>query len=380
MLVHQDAHQLGDGHRRMGVVDVDGHLVREDGPLGAVDGQEVAHDVLHGGGGEEVLLLQAQLLALPGVVVGIEHLGDDLGQLALLHGLDVLAAVEGGHVDALGRACGPDAQHVDHAGIVAHGGDVVGNGLHDHGIHRAEAQATVLLILLHAAAEVHLDHLCGARNLPDVAAVQPVVRHLDLIAVHQLLAEQAVLVADGAAHGRQLQGGQRVQEAGRQAAQTAVAQARLRLALGDHGSVDDQLFKRLGVVLLVHQIDHVGKQRTSHQELRAEIVDLLCAGALAHAAGFGSALHDLVAHRQRNRLVQLLLRGVGDFAAKVAPQLLDQVLLNLFYCHPLKFHVTDAPPENCVPSRLTLGASASRPEALETVFVRKKNLPENTSL
>ncbi len=129
VIVHQYAHQLGDGHGGMGVVDVDGHHVREDGPVVAVDVDEVLHGVLYGRGGEEILLLQAQLLALIAVVVGIQYLGDDLRQLALLHGLDVLAAVEVHHVDLLHGAGAPGAQEVDLGAVVAHHGDVVGHGL-----------------------------------------------------------------------------------------------------------------------------------------------------------------------------------------------------------------------------------------------------------
>ncbi|MPM63384.1 hypothetical protein SDC9_110264 [bioreactor metagenome] len=66
-------------------------------------------------------------------------------------------------------------------------------------------------------------------HLPYVAVDQPIVGQLYLLAVGQLLAEQAVFVADGAAHRGQIQCRQAVQKAGSQAAQTAVAQTRLGL-------------------------------------------------------------------------------------------------------------------------------------------------------
>ena len=76
-------------------------------------------------------------------------------------------------------------------------------------------------------ADVHA--FLGRGHLPYVAVDQPIVGQLYLLAVGQLLAEQAVFVADGAAHRGQIQRRQAVQKAGSQAAQTAVAQTRLGL-------------------------------------------------------------------------------------------------------------------------------------------------------
>ena len=50
----------------------------------AVGGQVVLHDIADGCGREEVLLAQAQDLALGMVVVGVEDLGDQLGRGRLL--------------------------------------------------------------------------------------------------------------------------------------------------------------------------------------------------------------------------------------------------------------------------------------------------------
>ena len=338
VLVQQDADQLGDGHGGVRVVDVDGHLVREDGPVVTVDVDEVLHGVLDGGGGEEVLLLEAQLLALVAVVVGIEDLGDDLGQLALLHGLHILAAVEVHHVDLLHGLGAPGAQEVDLRAVVAHHGDVVGHGLHGLVVQVAVVSAPLVLIGLDAAAEVDLLGVLGMGDLPDVTGGQPVVRHLHLVAVHQLLAEQAELIADGAAHGGQLQRGQGIQEAGGEAAQAAVAQAWLRLFLEHDAAVDAQLVHGLHVVALVDQVDHVVVQRAAHQELGGEVVHLLGLLLLARVAGIAAALHDLVAHHQRQRLIQLLGRGVADVAGELGVQFGLDALLDLLDGHPFKFH------------------------------------------
>ncbi len=72
----------------------------------------------------------------------------------------------------------------------------------------------------------------GPDDLPRVGSTQPVVGVLDLPAVGDLLAEHAVLVAQAVADRGDLQRRQRVDEAGGQPAQAAVAQAGVGLLFG----------------------------------------------------------------------------------------------------------------------------------------------------
>ena len=80
---------------------------------------------------------------------------------------------------------------------------------------------------LGVAAELHLDRPLGPRDFPRIAEAQPLVGLLDLPAVDDLLLEDAELVADAVADRRHLQRRQRIDEARREPAETAVAQARL---------------------------------------------------------------------------------------------------------------------------------------------------------
>ena len=69
----------------------------------------------------------------------------------------------------------------------------------------------------------------GPRDLPRVAVAQPLVGHLDLPAVADLLVEDAELVADAVADRRDLERRERVHVAGGEPAEAAVAEARLLL-------------------------------------------------------------------------------------------------------------------------------------------------------
>ena len=56
--------------------------------------------------------------------------------------------------------------------------------------------------------------MLGTDNLPGSPELHPIVRKLDLITVSELLLEQPVLIVDAITDGRQIQGGERIEETG----------------------------------------------------------------------------------------------------------------------------------------------------------------------
>ena len=110
-IVHQEPHQLGDADRRVGVVELDRHLVGE-----VVEAAVLLHvpaqDVLERGGGEEILLPQAQLLPGRRGVGGIEHAGQRVGAVALGEAAGVVAGVEGVEPDRVDRVGLPEPERV----------------------------------------------------------------------------------------------------------------------------------------------------------------------------------------------------------------------------------------------------------------------------
>ena len=206
----------------MGVVYVDGHLFGQV-VEGAVLPQVAAEDILHRGRNQEVLLTQPQALALHVVVLGVEDLADDLGHGVLLHSLDVFALVEEVHVDAVGLVGAPEAQQVDGPAVLARDQHVVGHRPHHRAVGLLDMVVGPVPPFLDMPVKLHVHGRVVPRLQPDAAAGQPELGHLGLPTLHQLLAEDAVVVLDAVAHGRVTAGRQAVQEAGGQAAQAAVA-------------------------------------------------------------------------------------------------------------------------------------------------------------
>ena len=163
-------------------------------------------------------------------VVGIEHAGERLGRERLGQRADEVAAAERLEVEVVGRGRGPEAQRVDRLAAVAH----------DRPVERDADQASTAARRSGCSVPPRISNeqfsltstfSSGRATSHGIGAAQPVVRLLVLPAVLDGLPEDAVLVAQPVAHGRELHRGHRVEEARGQAPEPAVAQAGVGLLL-----------------------------------------------------------------------------------------------------------------------------------------------------
>ena len=188
----------------------------------------------------------------------------------------------------------------------------------------------VIPVLADLAVKADLDGLIGVALQPDLTTGQPVVSALLLPAVHDLLLENAVLVQDGVAGAG---GGHAVQIAGSQTAQTAVAQACIGLFLKDALDVDVGICQHLLGNIFQTQVEQAHLQAAAHQELHAEVVYLLGAGA----NGLGLELLVVLTHHltadQGKRAVDLLLGSNAQIHAVLAGQFVLKNFCKFFCSH-----------------------------------------------
>jgi len=78
VLIHQEPHQLGNPDRRVGVIELDRHLLRE--AIEIIVVSQVKADNVMEGNNKEVLPAGGGVPVLERVVVGIENLRDVLGE------------------------------------------------------------------------------------------------------------------------------------------------------------------------------------------------------------------------------------------------------------------------------------------------------------
>ena len=278
---------------------------------GAVQFLMLAADVLNSGGDKEILLLQAQALALVVVVRGIDDLGNGLGGDLLLHCLEVFAGGVVVHIDRGGTFGIPQTKLVHVVGLIAGDQHIHGHSQHIGAAHLLTDKFPLLVnIRVDAAAKADRLALFPPGHEPGIAQFQPLIRQLDLPAVGDLLFEQAQLITDGIADGGNFLGSHALQIAGGQSAQAAVTQAGIRLQLKEvagrkpHGL--NSLLKRLHNP----QIIGIFHQRAAHQKLHAQIVHALRLCFIGSLAARAHAFMHQIFDDQRHGAVILL---VGRF-------------------------------------------------------------------
>jgi hypothetical protein len=216
------------------------------------------------------------------------------------------------------------------------------------------------------ASEAHAVVHLGPLKLPRVAAREPVVGRFHLLAVDDALAEHAVFIADAVAHARHAERGHRVEKAGREPAEAAVAQRRVGLALGQRRHVDAEVGERIA-----HRVVQVDRQQrigegAPDQELHREVVNALQVLRIVGARGRHPALDQLVAHRHRggNQPVVLASRHgvfadgvdelVGNCALEGGHVAVGMVIGEVFDGHGLRSMVV-----GCAPWRNQVAAGSS---------------------
>src|SRR4028118_1171336 len=106
--IHQKPHQLGNSNGGVCVIQLDGYLLVELVKILVVS-PLVIDDVLERTADEEILLLQSQLFALGGIVVGIENFRDILREDLGRYGTDIVTAVENLKVELFTGSSPPEA-------------------------------------------------------------------------------------------------------------------------------------------------------------------------------------------------------------------------------------------------------------------------------
>src|SRR5687768_7295442 len=120
------------------------------------------------------------------------------------------------------------------------------------------------------------DHsLVDPLDEPRRSASHPVVGFLVLIAVDERLFEETELVVDAVAETWIVEGRQRIQEAGRQAAETAVPERGIGLEIDDVVDVFTELREDAASLVIESEVRESVAERPSHEELHGEVVDTL---------------------------------------------------------------------------------------------------------
>ena len=270
--VQENSHQLGDGHRRVGVVELDGDFLGKRIPVG-VAAAETPHQVGQRAGHQEILLHEAQPLPHARGIIGIQYPRQGLGRERLGLRADKIAGAESLKIEIIRRCGGPEPKRIDRLAAVA-----------DHGAVERDAEqrgrlagdgTQVSATELEGATQLDFHLLVRASDLPGIRPAEPVVGLLVLPAVLNRLTKDAVFVPQTVAHGGKLHRGHRVEETGGQAPEPAVAKARIRFRFKQAEPIEVLLLDPLLGDGIEQEVCHIVGQRATEEKLHRKVIDSL---------------------------------------------------------------------------------------------------------
>ena len=173
------------------------------------------------------------------------------------------------------------------------------------------------------SAEAHFIFAFAPFEFPRVAMNQPVLRQFNLHAIDDLLAEQAMAVADAVAKGRNAEARHAFHEAGRKAAQAAIAQCRIRFQGLNQVGLDAKVLQ--GGLKLVEQSE-IGRriaQQPPDEEFHRQVVNPLALVLIGFADGGHPLLDHPVAHHEDGGFQPVMAARRCGVLAHGKGQLLD---------------------------------------------------------
>mmetsp|Transcript_25034 Transcript_25034/g.45315 ORF Transcript_25034/g.45315 Transcript_25034/m.45315 type:complete len:668 (-) Transcript_25034:335-2338(-) len=317
--VRQETEQFGHSDSGVSVVQLEDGLLRQEGKVLAVSGLEAGQNILDGGAHEEELLLEAELLAFRGGVIGIEDGADGLSALALEKSLVVVAGIEGLEVE-FGKWDGIPKTEIASRGSGSGTGDgiVVRNGLDLLGGNPHRLLLAIHNAGLDLATEANGVLDVGTANLPRVAVGKPNIGDLDLLAlgVKDLL-EHSVTVTDTVAPSREIKVSHRVKEASGQTTKATVTKTSVALLISNSLSSVTKLTKSVSNrTLKAKVVDSIGQSPT-HQELSRKVINKLGVLLLPVLMGLVKRINEVFTDSPCSSLVGILGSSHGVFTDNV---------------------------------------------------------------
>ena len=276
MLIHQDAHEFGNGQNRVGVIELDGVVLCKTAQVRTVLSNVVVNNGLQRRRAEEVLLANTQNLTFKGRVVRVKNTRDIHGALAVDNRVGKALRIECVVVELFHGLGLPQTQSIDVLGAVTGNRHVIRN--RSNGQIRIANNALFLF----------------ATNNEGVALLHPRIRVLSLEAIIEELLEQSVTVQDAVTGNGQVQGRARIKEARCQTTKTTITQSGIGFFFQNHGQILAQCSQGLAGLVNHSKVGEVIEQRTSHKELCGEVVfhTAHCVGALSCMPAISNTIND----------------------------------------------------------------------------------------
>ena len=186
---------------------------------------------------------------------------------------------------------------------------VVRNALNGDGRIPSPFQFSVsVAFTLDMSAERYSLRIFGTRNLPRITVLKPVVGLLHLLAIDDLLAEDAVVVTDAVAHRRKVERGHRIEIACRETSQASIAKACISLKIAQVVPVDTVGTERITAKLIGFEVYDVVAEQTADEEFKRKVIYVLGILFAVLRLSVHPPFRDAITNRMRKRKITVASR------------------------------------------------------------------------
>ena len=331
VLIDEQAHELDDRERRMRIVQLDGNGTIELADAASV-GQMLRDHVLERCAHAEILLPEPQLLALRRRIVRIQHAREILRIHLFGDRGRIVARVEIFDAKRRDGPPRPQPQMIHRGAAIAGNQQVISDGPDIVGIDPF-VEDTALLVAHRpdVATEAHAITDATAAAFPEIVHAEPGARDFALRAVAaDDLHENAVVVANTVARRGIAERRERIQKARCEATQTAVAESRILFFRRDVFEVVSERRKRLAHLIdqaIVERRQRID-QAASEQKLHRQITDTFDMRLRNAGARRNPPLRELLAHGNRQRIVEIATCSRSNRLAERALEPIDDGIAN----------------------------------------------------
>ena len=170
LLIHENTHQLGNCHRRMSIIQLEGHFLMELTDI-IMSLFVFLYRSLHGSGDEEILLFQTKLLTCHMVIVRVKHFANGSRQVFLLHCFLILTLIKRIQIKSIDCFRIPDSESIHDMIAIAHNRHIIRYGTDALISFLHELRPSVVILHIHIAAELHLNRVLVSSDLKWIAVL-----------------------------------------------------------------------------------------------------------------------------------------------------------------------------------------------------------------
>lgn len=255
-----------------------------------------SNDIVDGGGAEEILLLQSELLTGISGVVWVKDTGDVFGILSLANSTVIITGVELVEIEGASWSGFPKSQVVGvisvetwNWGIISHSDDLLA------ALPFGSLGVTVL-VLVGDTIESNIIGNILSFDLPWVSVIKPKVWNFSLISIFNDLLENTIVVSNTITPSWNFKGSERIDEACGESSKTTITKGSISFLFIELLEIITHIHESISEWTLEIRVDESILKSSTHQKFKREVIDslaiLVLVELLSIVPGFNESISD----------------------------------------------------------------------------------------